>query len=87
MNLHNSASRPHISFDQTAGNLPRVFSKLGPRKPSTPTSWLSREMLLGSALQLDGWKTTPETFSALEKLSLHSGSEANIETSSQSVVR
>lgn len=32
MNLHNSASGLRLSFDETAGNLPRVFFTLGPRR-------------------------------------------------------
>ena len=62
MNLHKSASWRPISFDRTAGNLPRVVFTLGPSKPPRQQVGSPMGMLSGLVLKLEGiWKTMPET--------------------------
>ena len=64
INLHKSPFRFRISFDQTAGNLPRVVSTPGSSETPHQQEGFPVGMLSGLELKLDDiWKTMPETFS------------------------
>jgi len=64
MNLQKAASGLRISFDQTAGSLPRVLFTLSLSKPPRLQDGSTVGMLSGLVLKLDAiWETMLETLS------------------------